>query len=117
MAAHRIYQTSVASVYKHYIAKAEKKNRGKAEVDAVLRWLTGYDQDALEAALADGTDFETFFARGPAPNPARTQITGSICGVKINEIEDPLMREIRYLDKLVDEVGRGRPMEKILRKA
>ena len=111
----RIRRTSVASVYVHYLAKAEKKGRGKAEVDEVIRWLTGYSQAQLEALLAAKTDFETFFAEAPAMNPSRSLITGKICGVQIEAIEEPLMREIRYLDKLVDELARGRPMEKILR--
>ena len=115
MAKHRIYTTSVGSVYPHYVAKAEKKGRTKAEVDEVIGWLTGYDQAGLEAVLADGTDFETFFAQAPALNPSRTLITGSVCGVRVEEVEEPTMREIRYLDKLVDELAKGRPMEKILR--
>ncbi len=115
MAGHRIYTTSVASVYPHYVAKAERKGRTKAEVDRIILWLTGLDQATLEARLADKTDFETFFATAPMLNPAREAITGVICGVRIEAIEDPLMREIRYLDKLVDELARGRPMEKILR--
>lgn len=115
MAEHRVYSTSVASVYPHYVAKAEKKGRTKAEVDEILRWLTGYDQARLDARLGDGTDFRAFFAEAPALNPARTQITGVICGVRIEQIEHPLMREIRYLDKLVDELAKGRPMAKILR--
>ena len=115
MAKHRIYAMSVASVYPHYVAKAEKKGRTKAEVDQVISWLTGYEQDALEAELAARTDFESFFARAPRLNPARALITGTICGVRIETIEDPLMKEVRYLDKLVDELAKGRPMEKILR--
>ena len=115
MAKHRIYTTSVASVYPHYVAKAEKKGRTKAEVDAIISWLTGYSAKALQARLDAGTDFETFFAEAPAMNPARAAITGTICGVRIEEIEEPLMREIRYLDRLIDELARGRPMEKILR--
>lgn len=115
MAGHRIYTTSFASVYPHYVAKAEKKGRTKAEVDEIILWLTGYSAGAFEVLLADGTDFETFFARAPALNPARETITGVICGVRIEQIEDPLMREIRYLDKLIDELAKGRPMEKILR--
>lgn len=114
---HRVYSISVASVYKHYVAKAERKGHSRAEVDTVTRWLTGYSQEALEAALADGTDFTTFFAEAPAMNPNRTLITGKICGIRIEAIEEPLMREIRYLDKLVDEVANGRKMEKILRTA
>jgi hypothetical protein len=114
---HRIYRTSFASVYPHYVAKAEKKGRTGAEVDEIIRWLTGYAQEALEAHLENRTDFETFFAEAPAMNPARGQIRGVICGVRIEEIDAPLMREIRYLDKLVDELAKGRPMEKILRRA
>lgn len=115
MAPHRIYKTSFASVYPHYVAKAEKKGRTKAEVDEIIFWLTGYGRDALEAELETGTDFETFFAKAPRMNPAREAITGVICGVRVENIEDPLMREIRYLDKLVDELARGKRMEKILR--
>jgi hypothetical protein len=116
MAKHRIYTTSVASVYPHYLAKAEKKARTKAEVDEIIRWLTGYSQLELEQRLNDGTDFESFFATAPKLNPARTAITGVVCGVRIEDIEEPTMREIRYLDKLVDELARGKTMEKILRK-
>ena len=115
MPRHRIYSMSFASVYPHYIAKVEKKGRTKAELDEVILWLTGYDQVQLDAILADKTDLETFYAQAPAPNPARTAITGLICGIRVEEIEDPLMREIRYLDKLVDELAKGRKMEKILR--
>jgi hypothetical protein len=115
MPGHRIYTVSFASVYPHYVAKAEKKGRTKAEVDAVIRWLTGYSQADLDAELENQTNFEAFFASAPALNPARTLIRGVICGVRIENIEDPLMREIRYLDKLVDELARGRPMEKVLR--
>lgn len=117
MAKHRIYAMSVASVYPHYVAKAEKKGRTKAEVDAIIAWLTGYGPEALQATLDAGTDFETFFAEAPRLNPARETITGTICGVRVEAIEDPLMREIRYLDKLIDELARGRKMEKILREA
>lgn len=112
---HRIFTTSVASVYPYYVAKAEKKGRTKAEVDAILCWLTGYKQRELEAQLRKQTDFETFFAKAPKPNPARTAIKGVICGVRVEEIQEPTMREIRYLDKLVDELAKGRPMDKILR--
>ena len=115
MAKHRIYTTSFASVYPHYLAKAERKARTKAEVDEIIRWLTGYSQPQLEAVLAERTDFENFFGQAPALNPSRAAITGTICGVRIAEIEEPLMREIRYLDKLIDELAKGRPMEKILR--
>jgi hypothetical protein len=112
---HRIYTTSVASVYPHYLAKAAKKGRSKAEVDEVIRWLTGHGQATLDQELAAGTTFEDFFARAPRLHPSRHLITGTICGVRIEALEDPLMREIRYLDKLVDELARGRPMAKILR--
>ena len=115
MARHRIYTTSFASVYPHYVAKAEKKGRTKAEVDAIIAWLTGYGPNELETELAAGTDFETFFARAPRMNPARGAITGVVCGVRVEAIEEPLMREIRYLDKLVDELARGKRIEKILR--
>jgi hypothetical protein len=115
MAGHRIFQMSFGSVYPHYVTKAEKKGRTKAEVDEIIRWMTGYSDAQLDRILADGTDFETFFAQAPALNPARHMITGTICGVKIAEIEDPLMREIRYMDKAIDELAKGRPMEKILR--
>ena len=115
MAGHRIYTTSVASVYPHYVTKAEKKGRTKAEVDEILCWLTGSGESELGAQLEHGTDFETFFAEAPALNPSRKRITGVICGVRVEEIEDPLMQEIRYLDKLVDELARGKAMEKILR--
>lgn len=115
MPGHRIYTTPFASVYPHYVAKAERKGRTKAEVDEIVLWLTGYSAEAFAALLADRTDFETVFARAPNLNPARETITGVICGVRIEQIEDPLMREIRYLDKLIDELAKGRPMEKILR--
>ncbi len=115
MAGHRIYTTSFASVYPYYLAKAEKKGRSKAEVDEIISWLTGYTQKGLEAQLAAKTNFETFFAQGPRPNPSRTLIKGVICGVRVEEIEELTMREIRYLDKLIDELAKGRPMAKILR--
>ncbi|MBY0567630.1 MAG: DUF2200 domain-containing protein [Hyphomonadaceae bacterium] len=114
---HRIYSMSVASVYPHYITKAEKKGRTKEEVDQIIRWLTGYTQAKLHAHIKKATTFEDFFAAAPKLNPSRALITGVICGVRIEEIEDPLMREIRYLDKLIDELAKGRPIEKILRKA
>jgi hypothetical protein len=117
MTKHRIYTTSFAGVYPLYIAKVEKKGRNKQEVDEVIRWLTGYTQESLDAVIKAGTDFETFFAEAPKLNPNRSLITGVICGVRIEDIEEPTMREIRYLDKLVDELAKGRPMEKILRKA
>ena len=116
MTRHRIYATSVASVYPHYVAKAEKKGRTKSEVDEIFRWLTGYSQRELEAQLEARTDFESFFAEAPRLNPARSSIKGVICGVRIEEIEETTMREIRYLDKLIDELAKGKPMEKILRK-
>ena len=126
---HRIYSTSFASVYPHYVSKAEKglkrpvradsagfdPGRAKEQVDEIIRWLTGYSQPQLEAVLAERTDFENFFGQAPGLNPSRAAITGTICGVRIEEIEEPLMREIRYLDKLIDELAKGRPMEKILR--
>jgi len=114
-ARHRIFTTSFASVYPHYVAKAERKGRTKAEVDEIIRWLTGFTQDEFERQLAVKSDFETFFAQAPHLNPARAGIKGVICGVRIEEIEEPLMREIRYLDKLVDDLAKGRAMEKILR--
>ena len=116
MAKHRIYTTSVASVYPLYVAKAEKKGRTKAEVDEVVRWLTGYSQKKLETQLEKRADFETFFAEAPGLNPYRSLIKGVICGVRIEQIEEPTMREIRYLDKLIDELAKGKAMEKILRK-
>src|SRR6056297_842822 len=115
MKKHRIYTTSVASVYPHYVAKAERKGRTREEVDEILRWLTGHTQDGLEAELERETDFETFFETAPALNPSRGLITGVVCGVRVEEVEEPTMREIRYLDKLVDELARGKAMEKILR--
>ena len=116
MAKHRIYTTSFASVYPHYVAKAEKKGRTKAEVDQVISWLTGYGQKALEAQLEKQTDFETFFAKAPKINPSRALITGVVCGVRVQDIKEPTMREIRCLDKLVDELAHGKTMDKILRK-
>ena len=112
---HRIYSMSVASVYPHYVTKAEKKGRTKAEVDTIIRWLTGWNQEGLEAELEKQTDFETFFAEAPQLNPSRALIKGVVCGVRIEEIEEPTMREIRYLDKLIDELAKGKAMEKILR--
>ena len=116
MAKHRIYSISVASVYPHYIAKAEKKGRTKAEVDEITRWLTGYDQKALEEQLAKNTNFEDFFAQAPQMNPSRALIKGLICGIRVEDIEEPTMREIRYLDKLIDELARGKALDKIFRK-
>lgn len=115
MTQHRIYTTAFASVYPLYVAKAERKGRTRAEVDEVILWLTGYSQAGLAARLADRSDFATFFGEAPAMNPARAAITGLVCGVRVEAVEYPLMREIRYLDKLVDELAKGRPMAKVLR--
>lgn len=114
---HRIFTTSFASVYPYYVAKAEKKGRTKDEVDVIIRWLTGYTQRGFEAQLKKKTDFENFFKNAPKMNPARKSIQGVVCGVRVEDVEDPLMREIRYLDKLVDELAKGKAMEKILRSA
>lgn len=116
MTKHKIYTMRFASVYPHYVTKAEKKERSKAEVDEVIRWLTGYNQEELEAQLEKQTDFETFFAQAPQLNPSRVFIKGVICGVRVEDIEEPTMQEIRYLDKLIDELAKGKAMEKILRK-
>lgn len=115
MTKHRIFTTSVASVYPHYVQKAERKGRTKAEVDQILCWLTGHGEEGLQRELLQGTDFETFFATAPALHPSWTLVTGVVCGVRVEEVEDPLMRKIRCLDKLIDELARGRAMEKILR--
>ena len=115
MTQHKIYSMSFASVYPHYVAKAEKKDRTKREVDKIIRWLTGYDQRKLNAQIKKEIDFETFFAEAPDMNPSRALIKGVVCGVRVEEIEEPLMREIRYLDKLVDELAKGKKMDKILR--
>jgi hypothetical protein len=115
MPKHRIYAVSFASVYPHYIAKAEKKGRTKAEVDEIIRWLTGYSQQQLDAQLEKKTSFENFFDQAPCLSPSRNLITGNICGVRVEDIEDPLMQEIRYLDKLIDELAKGKAMEKIRR--
>ena len=117
MTQRNIHFMSFASVYPLYIAKAERKGRSKAEVDEIVGWLTGYSQAQLEALVAAKTDFATFFAQAPRLNPARSLITGMICGVRIEEIEEPIMREIRYLDKLIDELAKGKAMAKILREA
>ena len=114
-AGHRIFRTSVASVYPHYVAKAERNGRTKAEVDRIVCWLTGYGEKQLRQQLEKGTDFETFFAKAPALHPNAALITGVVCGVRVEEVEDPLMRTIRQLDKLIDELAKGRTMEKILR--
>jgi hypothetical protein len=113
---HRIFTTSFASVYPLYVAKVERKGRTKAEVDEVIEWLTGFDEAALQKHLADGTTFEEFFADARL-NPNASLITGVVCGVRVHEVEDPLMQKIRYLDLLVDELARGKKMEKILRVA
>jgi hypothetical protein len=112
----RIYTTSFAGVYPLYINKAEKKGRTKAEVDQIILWLTGYNEQGLQNQLEKQSDLETFFAEAPLLNPARSLIKGLICGIRVEEIEEPLMQEIRYLDKLIDELARGKAMEKILRK-
>ena len=112
---HRIFKTSFASVYPLYVAKVEKKGRKKTELDAIICWLTGYDQRELEGQLEKQTDFETFFKEAPKLNPARTLIKGVVCGIRVEDIQEPTMREIRYLDKLVDELAKGKAMDKILR--
>ena len=112
---HPIYAKSFASVYPHYVTKAEKKGRTKSEVDEIIRWLTGYTPNRLQSQLDRETDFETFFAKAPRMNPNRELITGVVCGVRVEDVEEPTMREIRYLDKLVDELAKGKAMEKILR--
>ncbi|WEG14585.1 DUF2200 domain-containing protein [Pullulanibacillus sp. KACC 23026] len=116
MTKHRIYTTSFANVYPFYVKKAERKGRTKAEVDEIIRWLTGYSQDELQVQLEKETDFETFFSEAPQLNSARALIKGVVCGVRVEDIEEPMMREIRYLDKLIDELAKGKAMEKILRK-
>ena len=116
MAKHRIYTMSVATVYPHYVTKAEKKGRTKSEVDEIIRWLTGYSQEKLEVQLENETDFETFFVEAPRMNPSRNLIKGVVCGVRVEDIEEPIMQEIRYLDKLIDELAKGKAMEKIMRK-
>jgi len=113
---HRIYAMSFASVYPLYVAKAEKKGRTKAEVDEIIRWLTGHSQEGLEAEIATGTNLQDFLTQAPNLNPARSLITGVVCGVRVEQVEEPLMREIRYLDKLIDELAKGKAMAKILRR-
>jgi len=115
MTPHRIFATSFASIYPLYVLKAQRKNRSEAEVDEVISWLTGYDAAGLKRTIADGVDLETFFAQAPRLNPRASLITGVICGHRVEEIEDPLMQKIRYLDKLVDELARGKKMTSILR--
>ncbi|PIC85353.1 hypothetical protein CSV72_14055 [Sporosarcina sp. P20a] len=116
MTTHKIYTMSFAKVYPLYINKVEKKGRTKSEVDEIIRWLTGYSQEELEVQLENQTDFETFFAEAPGLNSSRTLIKGVICGVRVEDIEESTMQEIRYLDKLIDELAKGKAMEKILRK-
>src|SRR5690242_17400900 len=113
---HRIYTTSVASVYPRYVSKAERKGRTKAEVDEIIRWLTGYSQKQLQTHLDKETNIETFLKQAPQLNPSRALIKGVICGVRVEDIEDPVMQDVRYLDKLIDELAKGKTMEKILRK-
>lgn len=116
MIKHRIYTMSFARVYPEYVAKAEKKGRTKAEVDEIIRWLTGYSQEELQAHMDKQTDVETFLLQAPHLNPSRALIKGVVCGVRVEDIQEPTMREIRYLDKLIDELAKGKAMEKILRK-
>jgi len=116
MTKHKIYTMSFVKVYPHYISKAEKKGRTKSEVDEIICWLTGYSQEELEAHLEKETDFETFFAEASQLNPSRDLIKGVVCGVRVEDIEEPTMQEIRYLDKLIDELAKGKAMENILRK-
>lgn len=115
MKKHKIYSMSFSSVYPHYVTKAEKKGRTKAEVDEIICWLTGYSAEELQDTITHKINFETFFADAPKLNPARKQITGVICGIRVEEIEEPLMQEIRYMDKLIDELAKGKKMENILR--
>lgn len=115
MTKHRIFTTSFASVYPLYVMKIERKERTKEELDATICWLTGYDQATLDEQIAEQVNFETFFEKAPEMNPKASLITGTICGVRVEEIEDPLMQKIRYLDKLVDELAKGKSMEKVLR--
>ncbi|HZK25549.1 MAG TPA: DUF2200 domain-containing protein [Oscillospiraceae bacterium] len=116
MSKHQIYTMSVARVYPLYVTKAEKKGRTKTEVDEIIRWLTGYSQEELEAQLEKQVDFENFFVQAPQLNPLRSLIKGVVCGVRVEDIAEPTMREIRYLDKLIDELAKGKAMTKILRK-
>ena len=113
---HRVYAMIFASLYPLYVAKAEKKGRTKAEVDEIIRWFTGHSQESLEAEIAAGTNLQDFLTQAPALNPARSLITGVVCGVRVEQVEEPLMREIRYLDKLIDELAKGKAMAKILRR-
>lgn len=115
MPEHRIFTTSFSSVYPYYVQKAERKNRTKEEVDQIICWLTGYSQTGLEQQIEQEHDFKTFFAQAPGLHPNSSLIKGVVCGVRVEEVEDPLMQKIRYLDKLIDELAKGKPMEKILR--
>jgi hypothetical protein len=115
MSKHKIYTMTFAKVYPLYVAKAERKGRTRAEVDAIIKWLTGYDQPGLEAHIKKETDFESFFAQSPRLNPLRRKITGVVCGIRVEEIEEETMQEIRYLDKLIDELAKGKSMSKIFR--
>lgn len=115
MAQYNVFKAKFAEIYPLYLKKAERKGRSREELDAVIRWLTGYDQAGLKALMEGGVDMESFFARAPSMNPRRALIKGVVCGVRVEEVEDPLMREIRYLDRLVDELARGKALEKILR--
>jgi len=115
MSEHRIFRSAFAGVHPHYVNKAEKKGRTKEEVDQIIRWLTGYDQAELERHIEAKTDFTTFFAEAPALNPNTSLIKGVVCGIRVEEVEDPLMQKIRWLDKLIDELAQGKKMEKILR--
>ncbi len=115
MEKHRLFTTSFSSVYPLYITKAERKNRTKEEVDEIICWLTGYNQQELVSHIENEIDFETFFTEAPAPNPSRVLIKGVVCGVRVEDVEDSIMREIRYLDKLIDELAKGKSMDKILR--
>jgi hypothetical protein len=112
----RVHKMAFSGVYPHYITKAERKGRSRDEVDEIIFWLTGYDQKDLQKILEEKSDYETFFNQAPRLNPNASKITGMICGYRIEEIEDPIMKKVRYLDKLIDELAKGRPMEKILRK-
>lgn len=116
MSEHRIFSMKLSSVYPNYVRKAERKSRTRAEVDLILCWLTGYTEAELQRQIGQGADFRTFFAQAPAMHPNREMVRGVVCGVRVETVEDPLMREIRRLDKLIDELARGRPMEKILRR-
>ncbi|HEY1064434.1 MAG TPA: DUF2200 domain-containing protein [Candidatus Saccharimonadales bacterium] len=115
MKKHRVYTMSFASIYPLYVAKAQKKERTKSEVDEIIRWLTGYSDQELDSVIEQGIDLETFFTNAPKLNPSRKLITGVICGIRVEDITEPIMQEIRYLDKLIDELAKGKSMEKILR--